>query len=236
VSAKAFEQAVAEHQAAGGDLVMTNAQPHGSEGPAASSRRLAFSRRRTIVDDVVQGIIVGGVLAFVTFQIIAHAYVTKVNGWTTMYGCGELGNGILLRGACGAIFTGPINVPEEAMYWTTKIDGVGQRLFGQHDYIMHFPAGKLPPNNAFWSLTMGDARNHFVPNPINRYSVSNRSGLIPDAAGSVNIYIQNATPAGHESNWLPAPSGNFILWLRVYLPGKTILDGQYKAPPVVETQ
>ena len=216
---------------------MTNAdQPRHSWRPAAGSRRFAFSRRRTIVDDVVQGIIIGGVLAFITFQIIAHAYVTKVNGWTTMYGCGEPGNGILLRGACGAIFTGPINVPQEAMYWTTKTDGVGQKLSGQHDYIMHFPTGQLPPNNAFWSLTMGDARNHFVPNPINRYSVSDRSGLVPDADGSVAIYIQKAAPAGHESNWLPSPSGNFILWLRVYLPGKTILEGRYKAPPVVQTQ
>src|SRR5215472_10031474 len=135
---------------------MTNAdQPHRSGGSAAVSRRFVFSRRRTIVDDVVEGIIIGGVLAFITFQIIAHAYVTKVNGWTTMYGCGEPGSGILLRGACGAIFTGPINVTQEAMYWTTKTDGVGQKLSGQHDYIMHFPAGQLPPNNAFWSLTVG---------------------------------------------------------------------------------
>ena len=189
---------------------------------------------RTIFTDVVQGIIIGGVLAFITLQILAHAYVTKVNGWTTMFGCGEPSNGILLRAACGVIFMGPINVPQEAMYWTTKADGAGQKLSGAHDYIMHFPPGSLPPNNAFWSLTMGDAKNHFVPNPISRYSVSDRSGLVPNADGSVDIYIQNTPPAGHESNWLPAPSGKFILWLRVYLPGQTILDGEYKVPPVVE--
>ena len=216
---------------------MTNAnQPHRSRGPTAGSRRLAFLRRRTIVNDVVQGIVIGGVLAFITFQILAHAYVRKVNGWTTMYGCGEPGNGILLRAAGANEFTGPINVPQEAIYWTTNKDGAGQKLSGAHDYILHFPPGGLPPNNAFWSLTMGDARNHFVPNPIRRYSVGDRSGLVPDADGSVDVYIQNAPPAGHESNWLPAPSGNFILWLRVYLPGKTILEGQYKVPPVVETQ
>jgi len=193
-------------------------------------------RRRTIVSDTVQGIIVGGVLAFITFQIIAHGYVTKVNGWSTMFGCGEPGNGILLRAACGDIFPGPINVPEESMYWTTRTDGIGQKLSGKRRYIMHFPAGQLPPNDAFWSLTIGDARNHFVQNPINRYSASNRSGLIPNADGSVDIYIQNAAPADHESNWLPAPTGNFILWLRVYLPSPTILDGEYKVPPVVEAQ
>jgi len=134
-------------------------------------------------------------------------------------------------------FSGPINVPQEAVYWTTKIDSTAQKLPGQHDYFMHFPAGQLPPNNLpFWSLTMSDARNHFAPNPINRYSVSDRSGLVPNTDGSIDIYIQNAAPAGHESNWLPAPLGKFILWLRVYLSGTTILDGKYKVPPVVETQ
>jgi hypothetical protein len=213
---------------------MTNAnQPYRSSGPAARTGLPAFLWRRNIVSDIVQGIIVGGVLAFITFQIIARAYVTKVNGWTTMYGCGEPGIGILLRGACAAIFTGPINLPQEAMYWTTRTDGVGRMLSGQHDYVMHFPVGQLPSNNAFWSLTMGNLKNQFVPNPINRYSVSDRSGLVSNADGSVDIYIQNATPSGHESNWLPAPTGNFKLWLRVYLPGQTILNGEYKVPPVV---
>jgi len=193
-------------------------------------------RRRTIVSDIVQGIIVGGVLAFITFQIIAHAHVAKVNGWTTMFGCGEPGNGILLRAACGDIFPGPINVPQEAMYWMTRKDGVGHALSGKHGYILHFPAGQLPPNDAFWSLTIGDVRNHFVQNPITRYCVSDRSGLVPNADGSVDVYIQNAVPTGHESNWLPAPTGKFILWLRVYLPGAAILDGKYKVPPVVEAQ
>lgn len=216
---------------------MTNAnQPHRSGGPATGSSLPAFIVRRTIVNDVVQGIIIGGVLAFMTLEILAHAYVTKANEWTTMYGCGEPGNGILLRAACNVEFTGPINVPQEAMYWMTKKDGAGHELSGAHDYILRFPAGGLPPNSAFWSLTMGDARNHFVPNSISRYSVGDRSGLVRDADGSVDIYIQNAAAAGHESNWLPAPPGNFILWLRVYLPGKTILEGQYKAPPVVQTQ
>lgn len=200
---------------------------------------LAFLYKRTIVLDVIQGILIGAGLAFVTLLFIfprLGLYVREVNGWTTVYGCGEPGNGILLRGACAITFMGPINVPEEAMYWTTKEDGAGQQLSGAHDYTLHFPAGDLPPNNAFWSLTMGDAQNHFVPNPIDRYSVGSNSGLVPNADGSIDIYIQNTDPAGHESNWLPAPTGNFILWLRVYLPDQTILNGEYQVPPIVETQ
>ena len=63
-----------------------------------------------------------------------------------------------------------------------------------------------------------------------------RSGLAQNPDGSVDIYIQNAAPAGHESNWLPAPAGKFILWLRVYIPGEAILHGEYTVPPVVEVK
>lgn len=170
-----------------------------------------FTSSRTLRNDVVQGILIGFALAFVISQIYARIKITKINGWITMFGLGEPGNGMLLRAAHAQIFPGPVNVPQEAMYWTTSGDGAGHTLSGQHDYIIHFPPGGLPPNNAFWSLTMGDAKNRFVPNPLNRYSVSDRSGLVPNADGSVDIYLQNAAPAGHESNWLPAPAGNFIL-------------------------
>ena len=41
--------------------------------------------------------------------------------------------------------------------------GLGQRLSGAHDYVMHFPAGRLLPNDTFWSLTMGNARIRINP-------------------------------------------------------------------------
>jgi len=195
-----------------------------------------FPQTRTVRNDVVQGILIGFALAFVIAQIYARIKATKVNGWITMFGLGEPGNGMLLRAAHAQIFPGPVNVPQEAMYWTTSGDGAGHTLSGKHDYIMHFRPGGIPPNNAFWSLTMGDAKNRFVANPINRYSVSDHTGLAPNTDSSVDIYIQNTAPAGHESNWLPAPTGKFILWLRVYMPGTAILDGEYEVPPVVEVK
>ncbi len=197
--------------------------------------RLAFfPRPRTVSSDLIQGALIGFGLAFVSAQIYARIKAKKVNGWITMYGLGEPGNGMFLRAAHAQLFLGPVNVSKEAMYWWTNSDGAGHALSGVHDYVMHFPAGGLPPNHAFWSITMGDARNHFVANPINRYSVSDRTGLAPNPDGSVDIYIQKAAPAGHESNWLPSPSDNFILWLRVYIPGEAILQGKYNVPPVAE--
>jgi hypothetical protein len=95
------------------------------------------------------------------------------------------------------------------------VDGANHTLSGTHNYILHFPAGGLPPNHAFWSLTMGDAGNRFVANPINRYSVSDRSGLIPNADGSVDIHIRNTAPERQESNWLLSCRDSFYA-ARVY--------------------
>lgn len=195
-----------------------------------------FIQTRPVRTDVIQGVLVGFGLAIATAYLIAKIKSTKVNGWRTMVGCGEPGNGMLLRAACALAFPGPINTPAEAMYWTISVDSANHDLSGEHDYIMRFLKGGLPPNNAFWSLTMGDAKNRFVANSINRYSLSDRTGLVPNADGSVDIYIQNIPPAGYESNWLPAPTGKFILWLRVYLPDEAILRGKYSVPPVMEVR
>ena len=187
------------------------------------------------VTHVVQGIIIGAVLAFLTAQVIMNVVVraitTTVNGWSATMKAGQPGNGILVRAACARTLPA-VNVVEEAAYWTTTRDSAGQTLRGQHEYILHFPEGQLPPNDAFWSLTMTDVVGYMAPNSIDRYSVGSRSGLAPNADGSIDIYLQRSAPAGHESNWLPAPAGAFKLMLRAYLPGRAILDGAYHVPPV----
>lgn len=197
-------------------------------------RLFFFTTARIVRNDVIQGVLIGFGLAFVTAQILARIKSTKVNGWISMFGLGEPSNGMLLRAAHAQLFPGPVNVPQEAMYWWTNVDGAGRTLSGAHNYIMRFPPGGLPPNNAFWSITMGDARNHFVPNPLNRYSVSDRSGLQMSSDGSVDVYLQETVPSGLEANWLPAPPGDFILWLRVYIPGAAILNREYVVPPIVK--
>ena len=183
----------------------------------------------------VQGIIIGAVLAFITANIIIIGVVksmtTTVNGWSITLKCGQPGNGILLRAACARNLPA-VNVAQEAAYWTTTVDSAGRTLNGRHDYVMHFPAGQLPPNDAFWSLTMTDVAGYMVSNTVNRYSVGGRSGLVPNADGAIDIHIRSTAPTGHESNWLPAPAGNFKLMLRAYLPGRAVLDGEYHVPPV----
>jgi hypothetical protein len=184
---------------------------------------------------LIQAVIFGGVFAFLSAIVIINAKIkvitTTVNGWRSSLLCGRPGSGILLR-AASQKFLPMVNVAEEAVYWMTSADSTGKKLNGQHDYILHFPAGGLPPNEAFWSLTMTDLAGYMVSNLIDRSSVGDRSGLVPNKDGSTDIYIQRAVPVGHETNWLPAPSGNFKLMLRAYLPGSTVLDGTYRVPLV----
>jgi hypothetical protein len=197
-------------------------------------RVVLTAETRTLQNDLIQGFLIGFGLAFASAQAYARIKAVKRNGWITMFGLGVPGNGMLLRAAHAQYFPGPVNVPQEAMYWWTNADGDGRTLSGAQHYVLHFPLGGLPPNDAFWSLNMGTAQNRYVPNPINRYNVGDRSGLVSNTDGSIDIYLQQAAPAGHESNWLPAPAGNFILWLRVYQPGEAILAGEYAVPPVVQ--
>ncbi len=196
---------------------------------------------RTLVTDVIQGIPVGGLLAYLTASLIIHVEArslqTKVNGWSTTLACGAARKnvGLLRRAAC-ATDVGALNLPEEQVYWQAFEDGAGQGLDGRHDYRLRFPPGGLPPSDASWSLTVGDSGRRMVENPIHRYSLGGRSGLVPNADGSTDVQLQSTAPDAHEANWLPVPAGAFMLWLRVYQPGTAILDGAYQVPPVVRVK
>jgi hypothetical protein len=146
-------------------------------------RSVLFADSLTVRNDLVQGFFVGAGLGVVAVEILARTKATRINGWITIFGCGLPGNDLFTRAACARIFPGPVNVPQEAMYWKTGVDGVGHTLFGERDHILHFPPGGLPPNDAFRSLTMADEKERFVANAINRYSVGDRSGLAQNPDG-----------------------------------------------------
>jgi hypothetical protein len=101
---------------------------------------------------------------------------------------------------------------------------------------MHFSKGQTPPAKGFWSLTMFDANYFFVANSLDRSTVSSRFDFKYNDDGSLDLYIQHASPGkDKESNWLPAPAGKFILMLRLYWPQETapsIVDGSWKPPAV----
>ena len=133
---------------------------------------------------------------------------------------------------------GPLaNVPEESLYLSGLQDSLGKPLDGsQHRYRIRLPADGIPPVNFFWSITlyrMSDGMLH--RNPINRYSIGNRTrGLVPAADGSLSLHLQPDQPDGPDAaNWLPAPREPFYLVLRLYGPKPPALDGSWE-PPAIE--
>jgi len=134
----------------------------------------------------------------------------------------------------------------EAVYPMARVDGKGQPLDGsKHNYTLTFPAGQLPPVNAFWSVTMYDGKTQLlIQNPINRYLIN--SPMLPQMKknpdGSLTLYIQKDSPGGDkQSNWLPAPNGPIYLVMRLYWPRTeqpSVLpagSGTWKPPAIVAT-
>ena len=170
---------------------------------------------------------------------------TPMDGWlvNSLFGDSAFYKGDWLKRAAGA--KGGIygNDSVEATYPYTRVDENGQTLDGsKHNYTLTFPAGQLPPVNAFWSVTMYDGKTQFlIENPINRYLIN--SPMLPNmktnADGSLTLYIQNKSPgADKESNWLPAPNDTIYLVLRLYWPKTAppsilpVGEGTWKAPGV----
>jgi hypothetical protein len=158
-----------------------------------------------------------------------------VNGWTYSTKLGLYGTEYMARALVTAIGLGA-NRGQDAIYPTSEADADGKPYDGTNKYVMHFEKGQMPPVDGFWSLTMYDAEYFFVPNKLNRYTLSSRNQFKANADGSVDLYIQNESPGKDKvANWLPAPKGKFILMMRLYWPKETppsLLDGTWKIPPV----
>lgn len=171
----------------------------------------------------------------------------NINGWNVGAFFGDAafykGNWLMRAGAAKGGLYG--NNAVEAMYPYTRVDSTGEKLDGsKHNYTITFPAGELPPVNAFWSVTMYDGKSQFlIKNPINRYLLN--SPMLPDMKknedGSLTLYIQKDSPgADKETNWLPAPNDTIYLVMRLYWPkteAPSILpagEGTWKPPGIVK--
>ncbi|UVJ45578.1 DUF1254 domain-containing protein [Pseudomonas sp. LS1212] len=152
----------------------------------------------------------------------------NLNGWKvgSFFGDRDFfkGNWLMRASAAkGGIYG---NDAVEATYPMTRTDASGEPLDGsKHNYTLTFPAGQLPPVNAFWSVTMYDGKSQLlIKNPINRYLINSPMlrGMQKNKDGSLTLYIQKDSPGRKkEANWLPAPNGPIYLVMRLYWPKGT---------------
>jgi hypothetical protein len=167
-------------------------------------------------------------------------------GWAMPVDLGAYGTDYLLRAIIAKRAIGANNY-QDAIYAGADQDSTGQPLNGAHRYVLTFAADQLPPVNpqAFWSVTMYNLpKENLVVNPIGRSALGMPmiEGHVPcfNDDGSLALYIQAEPPADPTSiqycNWLPAPSGNFLLFLRMYSPNPVVHAGQWVPPAVQQVE
>ena len=96
----------------------------------------------------------------------------------------------------------------EANYQLVYLDAEDKLLDSANRYELHLPVP--PPVDAFWSLTMYDAREFYlVANAIHRYSIGDRTpGIQYNADGSLTIFMQKDSPGAGKEIELAAHAAN----------------------------
>lgn len=128
-----------------------------------------------------------------------------------------------------------VNSPNETKYFYQDLDDSGARLNNASRYVVTFAKDQTPPVNGFWSLSIYNEHHFFVANQISRFSVGTKNkGLKYADDGSLTIYVQSKAPTDEvqRANWLPAPEGDFSLYVRAYWPKAAVTDGSWTPPRV----
>ncbi|MGW4352181.1 DUF1254 domain-containing protein [Nocardia sp. NPDC004582] len=154
------------------------------------------------------------------------------NGWEFATDLGTYGTNYMQRANVAYIGLGA-NLPEDAIYPMYNSSAADKD--GPHRFRIHFPAGQLPPADAFWSITAYAADGYFYDNPDNIYAVGHQIPPVTNPDGSVDIIVQPDKPAAEvaTANWLPIPAtGPFSLAMRLYAPKPQVASGDWKPPAV----
>ena len=153
-------------------------------------------------------------------------------GWVYTTSGGAYGVNYSYRAAVACYALG-MNLPQDAVYPSISSDNQGQPLDGKNNYVLHFDKGKLPPVDAFWSVTAYNADGYFIPNALKRQAIGDRDQLRFNPDHSLDLYIRS-DPPGHdqEANWLPVARAPFTLLMRLYSPRSEVLDRTWKPPEV----
>lgn len=166
-------------------------------------------------------------------EIVARAasgFGQRSGGWSTNLAGARFGSDWLLRAAVAKdqIF---VTLPEEAIYPIARTSTAGTPLDGKSAYRLHFASP--PPVRAFWSITLYDNNGAMTANPIDRYSIGDRtSGLKKDDGTLRDIVISHSRPKNMGAVWLPAPEGPFYLMMRLYGPGEAVQTGRWLPPAI----
>lgn len=153
-----------------------------------------------------------------------------VGGWRPLYSSAAHQDPLDRASAAMAGLGAP--PPDSIMHLICETDQDGRPLSGAERYECRFAPGGFPPAEAFWSLSL----QHRPPHGellLHRYTLSDHDRLQPEPNGELVLLIQHTPPSsGQAANWLPSPSGEFAVVLRLHGPRAAALDGAWVPPPI----
>ncbi|MGB0838038.1 MAG: DUF1254 domain-containing protein [Flavobacteriaceae bacterium] len=125
------------------------------------------------------------------------------------------------------------NIPKDAVYGVSQLDGNLQQLEGSNVYKLSFPPDGTPEVGGFWSITAYSNEGYLEHNDQNRYASGSNMPIRFNSDGSLDMYLSAEKPKGvYKYNWIPTPKGTFKVLFRMYWPQESILNGSYQLPNI----
>ena len=124
------------------------------------------------------------------------------------------------------------NRPEETKYIYTDDDSQGKQLDGRNTHAITCQGGSASGQGLLVAHLV-QLSSFLQPEPAEPILAGHKEQNLKVRYGWLTHAGAKSPGQDKESNWLPAPSGTFSLYLRAYWADKTFLDGEWK-PPAVE--
>jgi hypothetical protein len=163
-------------------------------------------------------------LAYSEFEASIQSYAASSlqslgNGWAHNVPQGIYGSNYVDRALIAIIGYLELTV-DQVIYPRQAAQGSEMTLQSNESYIYAFSSKPPIAADGFWSLTLYDSQGYVSANPLNKYSVGDRSNITypdgelvygnsADVDGSFQVLVQPydvPPPANWTSNWLPAPA------------------------------
>ncbi len=122
-------------------------------------------------------------------------------------------------------------------YRSSYKDSNGDFLTGSEHYTLTMPPN--PPAETFWSVVVYDVNTRcLIINGEQRPAASSRTGLKPEADGSITVHFSPELPEGVDrSNWIQTNTGSgFFVYLRFYGPTQAYFDESYPLQDIKKVQ
>jgi len=173
--------------------------------------------------------------AWEAFETINKQVAVGEEKSSNFYGTREYLNNNYLYRFAGAKIGIYGNSKQEAIYPIYSADDADQIPDGSTSQYT-ITLTEEPPAEAFWSITMYDAKTQLlINNPINRYLVNSpmMDKFVRGPDGSLTFYLQkDSPPEPLSANWLPAPAAPFYAVMRLYIPEPRAYEGEWSPPPL----